>query len=67
LADLGITPNASLVIPALETPKHHFRCNHTRALHCRIFYANHTTSTALHIRDDRIVDFYYSIYPVFEK
>ena len=29
--------------------KRHCRCNHTRVLLCRIFSANHATSTALHM------------------
>jgi len=34
---------------SLETPVRHCRCNHTRVLLCRKFYANHATSTAMHM------------------
>jgi len=34
---------------SLETPKRYCRCNHTCVLLCRIFCANHATSTALHM------------------
>jgi len=34
---------------SLETLKRHCRCNHTLVLLCRIFCANHATSTALHM------------------
>jgi len=34
---------------SLETSKRHYRCNPTRVLLCRIFCANHATSTVLHM------------------
>jgi len=33
--------------PPTPLPKRHCRCNHTRVLLCRIFCANHATSTAV--------------------
>jgi len=32
---------------SLDTPKRHCRCNHTHVPLCRLFCANHATSTAL--------------------
>ena len=49
---LWISLNTNYHYYSPEALKRHCRCNHTRVLLCRIFCANHATSTAIHMENE---------------
>jgi len=51
---LWISLNVNQCCYSVDKPTRHCRCNHTRVLLCRIFCANHATSTALRMWNETL-------------